>query len=197
MPLDERIRRGLADATEDFEPAVESRLHGAVETARRRERARRRIFVMRVAATAAVILLAVVASPTIWRALQGSLPGGDPTQTPAPTLSGSYVTTLDGSQPGIAEANLEGRWTVTFGADGILDVMAPDGFTGTRSGYSFQAADGEIRTDLFSADVCSTLLPGTYTWAVRGDALTFVAVDEPCAGRLAFFTAGTWEHATR
>jgi hypothetical protein len=197
MPLDERIRRGLADATEDFQPAVESRLHGAIETARRRERARHRIFVMRVAATAAVILLAVVASPTIWRALQGSLPGWDPMQTPAPSLSGTYMTTLDGSQPDIAEAELEGRWTVTFGADGILDVVAPDEFTGTRSGYSFQAADGEIRTDLFSADVCSTLLPGTYTWAVQGDALTFVAVDEPCAGRLAFLTSRPWTRTSR
>ena len=49
-----------------------------------------------------------------------------------------------------------------------------------------------MRTDLFGADVCTTLPPGRYRWTRTGDDLTFSLVDDACAGRAAFFTAGDW-----
>jgi len=100
--------------------------------------------------------------------------------------------TLASDDAAVREHAMNGEWTIGFGEDGILDVTAPADFSGTRTGYSFQLTDSQLRTDLFSADVCTGLLPGTYRWQVIDRSLTLTVDEDPCRGRVALLTGGSW-----
>jgi len=193
MPLDRRLRDGLDQLAGEIEPDVEGRLKATLDHAGRRNPVQR--FLPIAVATAALILVAIV-GPAMVNLLRGE--AGPPigaSQAPSPTpsaLAGAYTTSVESDDPAVQESNLAGAWTVEFEASGLLIVTSPAGFTGTRTGYSYQVTGDELRTDLFGEGVCSTLLPGRYRWERTGDTLTFSTIDEPCAGRAAFFAGQPW-----
>jgi hypothetical protein len=87
---------------------------------------------------------------------------------------------------------MDGEWTITFRADGLLEVSSPEAFQESRSGYSFEVSGDQFRTDLFRTDVCNDKLPGRYRWQRSGDRLTFDVLDETCPARAALFTSGPY-----
>lgn len=194
MPLERRLRDGLQREAADLAPDVTERLGATLRDGRRRGR-RQQLRTALVFAT--VILVAVLVSPALIDALRRAPQVGvSPSPIPAATLSGSYATTLVSADAAVTANRMQGDWTIEFGSTGILTVTTPPSFTGTRSGYSFQVTLQEVRTDLFGADVCSTLLPGTYRWSIRSGRLTFTAVDDSCTGRVALLTSAAWNAIT-
>jgi hypothetical protein len=197
MSLDRRLREGLDRLAEEIEPDIEGRLRSTLE---RGNRPRFVTFALPVAASAAAILLVAVVAPSLFALLHGEIgPPIGASQVPSPSalsLVGAYTATVASGDPAVQEHNLDGAWTVEFDANASLKVTAPTGFTGTRTGYSYEVNDERLITDLFSSDVCTTLLPGTYRWARDGSTVTFTAIDEPCAGRASLLAGQPWQAAS-
>jgi hypothetical protein len=170
-------------------PDLPARLEATLRDGRRRGRRQQ----FRTAlAFATVILGVVLLGPPVIDALRRAPVGASPSPTAATTLTGSYATTLASTDTAVTANRMQGDWTIGFGSSGILTVTTPSSFTGTRSGYSFQVTGDQFRTDLFGADVCSTLLPGTYQWNLVSGQLTFILVDDTCPGRVALLTSASW-----
>jgi len=173
-------------------PDVTGRLAATLRDGRRRSRRRQ----LRAALAFATVILAVVlVGPPLIDALRNRAPqvGASPSPSPTPSLSGTYATTLASTDVGVTSNRMLGDWAIGFGSNGILAVTAPPDFTGTYTGYSFEVAGSQFRTDLFGEDVCSTLLPGLYRWTVIRDRLTFTLVDDSCPGRAALLTSAAWD----
>jgi hypothetical protein len=195
MSLDRRLRDNLDRIAAQIEPDVEARLQASVHAARQRSRRRRATAVL---AFAAVVLGIVFIGPAAWDTLRNSGLGVGSDGSPAPEedLSGRYSTIIASDDAELLEHQMNGDWTIEFRNDGILGVAAPSQFVGTRTGYSFELTADQLRTDLFSADVCSGLVPGTYRWELVGDVVTFTVVEDPCTGRAALLTMEAWRAAT-
>jgi hypothetical protein len=193
MSLDRRMRDGLDRLAAEIEPDVEGRLQATLERARRPQLVS---FAMPLAATAVVIVLvALVAPPIVDRVREGfgaSIGATPSPSSPTATLVGAYAASVAPGDPAVDEHNLSGEWTIAFETTGVLSVMAPTGFAGTRTGYVYEVTGDQLVTDLFGSDVCTTLLPGTYRWELAGDSLTFAVVDDPCAGRAALLAGQEW-----
>lgn len=191
MPLDRRLRDGMQRIAADLETDLEGRLAATLQDARRAGHRQQ----LRAVLALATVILAVVLAPPLIDALRNRTPGvgAGPSPTPAVSLSGTYATRLVSTDIAATSNRMPGEWTIQFGSSGILTVTTPPGFTGTRSGYSFQVTGEQFRTDLFGADVCSTLLPGTYRWSLGSDRLTFTVVDDSCPGRVALLTSAVWK----
>jgi hypothetical protein len=109
------------------------------------------------------------------------------------SIAGTYRTTVAASTPDLRQHHMAGSWTVEFDPDGILNVTAPPSFTGTRSGYSFRVASGQLQTDLFSDDVCAGSSPGAYRWVRTAHTLALALIDDPCRARAALLSRTPWE----
>jgi hypothetical protein len=193
MSLDRRLRDGLDRLAADIEPDVEGRLRTTLE---RGHRPRLVSFALPIATATAAVLLVALVGPALLGLLRGEpgAPGGEPTPSPAaPSPIGAYAATVAAGDPAVDEHDLSGAWTIELEANGVLSVTAPSGFAGTRTGYSYAITGDRLTTDLFGSDVCSTLLPGSYTWELAGEFLRLTVVDESCAGRAALLAGQEWQ----
>ena len=196
MSIDRRLREGF----ERSSPAIVPNDQAALE--RVTGRARRHVIVRR--ATTTVMVAFVVAGVVLVgpRVLDGLQDGGrlEPVREPMPSepvpgdaaLTGTYSTALGDEDPVVRRNQMDGEWTITFRADGLLEVSSPESFQESRSGYSFEVSGDQFRTDLFRTDVCNDKLPGRYRWQRSGDRLTFDVLDETCPARAALFTPGPY-----
>ena len=191
MSFDRRLRDTLDRIAAQVEPDVEARLQASGHAARQRSRRRGAAAVL---AFAAVVLGVVFIGPAAWETLRnpGWGVGSDGSPTPEEGLSGRYSTIIASDDAELLEHQMNGDWAIEFRDDGLLGVQAPSQFAGTRTGYSFELSADELRTDLFSADVCSGLVPGTYRWELVGDVVTFTVVEDACPGRAALLTTEAW-----
>jgi hypothetical protein len=195
MPREPRLRARIQHEAANMAPDVTGRLEATLRDGRRRSRRRQ----LRAGLAFATVILAVVlVGPPLIDALRNRERGvgASPSPTEAVSLNGTYATTLVSSDVAVTSNRMAGDWTIGFGSSGILTVTAPPGFTGTYSGYSFDVAGSQFRTDLFGEDVCSTLLPGTYQWSLSSGRLTFTVVDDSCPGRVALLTSAAWNAVT-
>ncbi len=193
MSLDRRVRDELEALASSIQPDVEANLQASLRRASSRSRRRGAAMVL---AFAAVVVTVVVIGPGMLQAFRSNpiQPGG--VASPAiERLSGPYTVTVASDDAEILRQAMNGEWTVEFGDDGILGIAAPADFTGTRTGYSFEITGDQLRTDLFSADVCTGLIPGVYAWELTDGVLTLTVLEDACAGRTALLTA-EWRSTT-
>jgi hypothetical protein len=192
MPLDRRLRDGVDRLTSQVDPDVDRSLD------RTFRRARRTIALRRVGAAsvvAASIALAIVVGPRAIDALRsepGPRPAATPTLKDVAFVAGTYETVVPNDEPAVRQNGLAGRWTIRFGTDGVMTVTAPDSFTGVTSGTLFEIQGDRLRTNLFVQDVCSNIPTNSYRWTEQGTKLTFIAVEDPCQGRVAVLTSSSW-----
>ncbi len=109
-----------------------------------------------------------------------------------PQVAGTYVTTLDGTDPAVSDAHLAGSWTMTLRADGAVDLTAPATFQAgvtQLSGISFSLNGDAFTTNLFFNIACNSV--ATYTWNRAGTRLTFTPVNDTCSTRR-MLLAATW-----
>jgi len=193
VSLDRRVRDELDALASSIQPDVEANLQASLRRVSSRSRRRGAAMVL---AFAAVVVTVVVIGPGMFQAFRSNpiQPGG--VASPAiERLSGRYTATVASDDAEILRQAMNGEWTIEFGDDGILGVSAPADFTGTRTGYSFEITGDQLRTDLFSADVCSGLIPGVYGWELADGVLTLTVLEDACAGRTALLTA-EWRSTT-
>jgi hypothetical protein len=173
----------------DLEPGALDRFF------RRRERRDRR---RRVAAiclalgvTAAGTLLAVRAL-TSDEAVPAATPKTD--EELLAELAGTYTITLDDSTAAVREHDMAGEYTMTLGANGVLDLTAPAGFVEGRSpsGITFRISGDEFTTNAFVNVACSNTV-GRYRWGLSGTELSFEPLVDPCSVRRTLFASGVWE----
>jgi hypothetical protein len=148
---------------------------------------------------ALVVGVVVFAGPRLLDGLRE--PGRpEPLRQPTPSvpvvggsaIEGTFTTELGDEDQAVRSNRMAGGWTVTFRADGVLEVSPPGSFEQSHAGYSFEVSGEVFRTDLFRTDVCNDELPGRYRWHRNGERLTFEVVDETCPARGALFTGAPW-----
>jgi hypothetical protein len=108
-------------------------------------------------------------------------------------LTGRYTTTLAGTMPSLTDPTLQGRWTIQLDDDGTMIVEAPQSYQGVVSATLFEATPGRLRTNAFEQDLCSGSGVGSYGWTRSGTTVTFTALDDSCAGRVAVFASQPWQ----
>ena len=98
----------------------------------------------------------------------------------APSLVGTYATTISGKQP----AFLNGRWRVVLQPHGAYAIER-DGVRVVRGRGAVTAT--EIR---FGHETGPAACPGParYSWSLRGRSLRFTPIEDACAGRRAILT---------
>lgn len=188
MSVDDRLRDGLADNARSLEPDVEALLDSAL-TAHRRAR-----WLRWAGATGGLVAAACAGVAVVWAGWGGDRGGAPAAPAPAETsasivLQGRYAGTVDAlpAAPGVA-----GRWLLDFEAHGVLGISAPDGYPGVVSGVLYAVQGQELRTDLFSQDLCAGLPLGRYAVARAGATLTLTATDDRCPARVGVLAATAW-----
>ena len=189
MSIDRRLRNGLQDQALEIEPDTGDALV-AVRT--RAVRETRRVRVLQVAVAATVVLAAVFLLPLGLDRVGGE----NRTITPAaPTgIEGTYVVDVAASAETRREG-VAGRWVVTFGPDGLVDLSAPEGVSGV-SGGSYSVDGDVMRTSsLVDRPGCqaSGRALGTYGWSDVGGAVRFTVVSDDCRARVLLFAGQDWE----
>lgn len=189
MPVDDRLRTGLARNAAHHEPAVETHLNVVLGRARRRARMQRVLV-----ATAAVCALGLAAALGQGLARPGQdnrlVPAAD---LPVPTLTGVFATDLPDDLVSSGGQPLGGRWTLGLQADGTMTVTAPPSYRGVVSGALFKATPGALRTSIFEQDLCSGESIGAYSWARSAGQLVLEVRDDTCAGRVLVLTSQPWQ----
>ena len=198
MPIDRRLRNELQRDAERIEPAVERNL-GAVEA--RARQSGNLGWPMLLAATLVIALAVGV------RLVQPATPsvGASPAPSPATSqpsasvaasfdaIAGTYLVTLDGSDPVVAANKLGGTWTMRLAADGEIFLSSPETFgsgTGNLSGLAFSLDGDRFRSNIFYNDFCGSI--GTYTWARSGGKLSFAPLDDTCQARRTLLATAPW-----
>jgi len=191
MPVERRIRSGLARNADAVDPDVD-RFLGVVQ-----RRARRRVIARRVAAglaVAAAVVVVVVVGPQVMRGVRDlgrPAPAGHP--TPTPGLSGTFSRTVGPTDAAIRSNHMAGHWVFRVSGGTIEPVSAPHAFTGLLSTFQYQVRGSEFRTNLFVGDVCLNQPAGTYRWVRSGRTLRFAVVSDPCRARAALLASGLWQ----
>jgi hypothetical protein len=188
MTLDRRVRTALEDGSAGVPLHVERSLE-AVQRRRRHQVIRHRV------ALGAALAGLAVAVPLTVRAV---LPGTHETPTPAggtsamETLAGDYRSTITAADSTGVTPSVAGTWSLHLGADGRVQVEAPDGFAGERqpTGVTFIADASTWRTDLYRGDFCPSL--GAYGWQRTGTQLRLIAQSDTCAVRRAILGSEPW-----
>jgi hypothetical protein len=176
--LDARVRRALqAVAAPDQVETLR-----ALEQVQHAKWPRLRRPVPALAAAAALVLISLVT----WRALPGD-PEPEPAPAPGPELDGSWTRVVEARE----EPSWSGRWTVTFGADRVLDLVPPARAAEVTDGTSYEVTGSQLRVDAFVNSVCYELPPGAYAWARDGGGLRITVIDDQCTARVELFT-GVW-----
>lgn len=177
MPIDDRIRDGLARNAEVPFPTVERHL-GRVQVRRRRR------LQARVAALAASAVAIVALVP--WALVAGlAQRGADPAPSPGSGLPGTYRVVVGdaGSSAGVG-----GTWTVTLGEGGAVVLDPPPGYEGPVGvGESYElSGPAEMTTNLFvGSPGCQRADPpvGVYGFVVADSELRFNRVEDTCPAR--------------
>jgi hypothetical protein len=187
MSVDERLRIGLSRNALSFDPDVQVLLES---TLARRRRARR----LRWVGAATGVLAAACAATVL--VLSGGWPG-DRLWPSVPADGTTASVTLEGRYAGEVAAlpaapSVAGRWVLEFKAQGVLAVSAPPAYPGVVSGVLYSIEGEELRTDLFSQDLCSGKPLGRYTVTGTGTALTLTTVDDSCPQRVAVLAETSW-----
>jgi hypothetical protein len=195
MSLDSRLRSGLRGAAEDVRPDVDARLRGAIHTGRRRRRLRQ---AGGVAALIAVVAVAVVSVPALFRAIERPRPAASPgvsspADAPIPAeLVGVYRRLIPASAAQGLPA-LAGTYELTLGADGILTLRTSRAFDqayGDAEGQRYRI-EGDLIVSGAFFDHCGESF--AYLWSVQGDRLRLsTTAEEPCRFRRILFTGGPW-----
>jgi len=188
MSIDSRLRDGLQRSMSKIDTDAELPLADA------RRRGRRRLLVRRagnVFAVDATIAILVVAGPAILGALHGR--GPEPATSPtALPIAGTYTTSISiGDAAGTPVA--KGKWLLTLGGDGSIDLASLTNGNFSVSGTQYQATTSEFLTTVLDGSRCSGL--GQYTWTRKGSVLRFAVVSDPCALREAILTSRPWASA--
>jgi len=191
MPIDDRLRSGLARNAEHVDPSVERHLATVLTRTRRHTLVLRAAAVTGIAAAAAVT---VSVGPDLVEALRADVDVVAPAEsTASPAVTGIFATMIASDTPGIGTSGVDGRWTIQFESDGTLAVDGPDSYGGILSAALFEATPGQLRTDVFGQDLCSAGGVGTYEWTRSGSTLTFRVLDDACEERVAVFTSVPWQ----
>ena len=189
MPVDDRLRQGLALNAAHHQSSVETHLAVVLGRGRRRARTQRAV-----AAAAVVSTLGLVA--VLGHGL--GRPGSDDRLVPAagplvPALTGVFVTQLPEDLVSSEGRPLGGRWTVGLEEDGTMTVSAPPSYQGVVSGALFQASPGVLRTSVFEQDLCPGQRIGSYSWTRSARELVLEVRDDTCAGRVLVLTSLPWQ----
>jgi len=192
MPIERRIRGGLASNAEAVDPDVDGFLSVVRRRGRRRVIARRAAAGLAVAAMTAVLFVVGPAAMRAIRDLHHRGPSGPTTPTPAPALSGTFSRTVAPGAAVVGNSHLAGHWTIRIGGGTIEPVSAPAAFTGLLSTFQYELRGSEFRTNLFVGTICLNQPAGIYRWSVSGRTLRFVTVSDPCRARAVMLTSGPW-----
>jgi hypothetical protein len=186
MSVDERLRIGLSRNAESLDPDVELCLETAL--ARRRRSSQFRWAGAAAGLVAAACAIGVLGSPGGWGSWGRPLVPGQHAPSSV-ALQGRYA----GEAASITGApSVEGRWVLEFKAQGVLTVTAPPAYPGVVSGVLYALDGDELRTDLFSQDLCSGQPLGQYTVTRVGAELTLSVVDDTCPQRVAVLSTTNW-----
>jgi hypothetical protein len=201
MPLDDRLREGLRQDVEHVLPDTERRMRAI----RRRGEPRSGSIGWLAAAAAAVAIVAILViglRPAGVSVRPGSSPG--PTVRPTPGLSSSHegiagtawsVELLD-TDPGVAESDMAGSWTLRLGGDSIAEVSPPDGFTppdgAARITGAYAITGDLVATNLFTRGFGAACTgSGDYRYSLTGGLLVLAGRDT-CLVRHALLTTRAW-----
>lgn len=187
MSVDERLRIGLARNAQSCNPDVELLLEAALARGRRD---RRRRWAWATAGIVAAACTALVLALSLgWRSDRGAplVPADSATSNAA--LQGRYA----GEVPALQSApSLAGRWVLEFKPQGVLAVTAPPTYPGVVSGVLYSVVGDELRTDLFSQDLCAGQPLGRYSITRSTARLRLTLVVDPCPPRVAVLTTTSW-----
>jgi hypothetical protein len=209
MPLEPRLRDALRREVDDIHPNVESHLEAV--TRRNERRSGGPAGLLAAAAVIAVVLLVVI-QPGVQRT--GVAPSGvtgaasptasvrpDGSDAPLQLTGAAWTVELSGSDPGVDALGMAGTWTMRLGDDATIDLRPPSAFeppSGRKPIGYVHAEDGaSFVTTLFARDFAAPCAgPGTYTWMITGDRLTFTTDDDTCDARRTLLTTRQWSLAT-
>jgi hypothetical protein len=197
MPLDRRLRSAFDRAASIIEPDVERYLQQTTRLGARR-RAELPLGTLLAASAVVVALLVVTGIPgTPSEGAGGPSPTGvGSSSSPSGDLGpvvGTYTVSIQASDPGAATEGLDlaGTWSMTLLGSGVMDVLPPETFEGSRAtGHTF-SIDGEtFLTDLYYNDYCNSV--GMYGWERIGDTLALTVVDDACGLRRTLLGTRAW-----
>ena len=199
MPIERRIRDGARRNADILDPDVDRFLGSVVRKTRRRQVIHRSLTV---AASAVVLVLAVIVGPSVLRDIggtDGTVPGSSPTLSVAPSvtpevplLTGTFTRTIPEGTAVVRANGIAGTWTISATADGTVRLVAPASFAGAPSSRPFQMQPGDLQTDAFSSDICAGLPAGTYRWSVSGSFLLLSTTSDQCDARVFILAAHPW-----
>lgn len=189
MPLDRRLRDAFDRAASTVEPDIELHLD---ETLRRASRPHPALVLGTVlAASAATIAFIVVIR--LLGVPSGGIGGPSMSSQASPAVVGTYSVTLRESDEGVVTSDLTlvGTWSMTLQPSGVMELVPPATFEGSRaSGHTYSIDGSSMRTDLYYNDYCSSI--GTYAWEVTPDGLTLTVADDECEIRRTILATRDW-----
>ena len=191
MPLSVVLRDGFQRNADVLEPEVDRLLEDVFHRTRRRRLVRRAAVV--IAAAGAVVLGALFGPWALDALRRPSVPATiAPPTGAAQSLAGAFTRHVEPDRAVVRSHSMAGDWTIDLREGGAITVFAPPGFSGVLSDFQFQLAGDRFRTNLFAQDLCVGSPIGTYHWQRSGRTLTFTAVEDRCAARVALFAGGPW-----
>jgi hypothetical protein len=189
MSVDSHLRNGLRGAAAAVTPDTVSALR---EVRRRATRRRRTVLVARIAVAAAVTAVIFSAGPIVVDRLRAPEQVA-PAAAPA-SLVGTYVVDVE-DLAASHDLGMAGRWMVTLRADGVVELVAPDGYPHNALSGTYRIEDDMLRTDLF-LDVPGCQLGdggvASYRWVRTEGDLRFFAVRDTCLAQQVLFMPQPW-----
>ena len=82
---------------------------------------------------------------------------------------------------------------MTLRPDGTVDFSAPPSVHSALAGYQYEVSGNQFRINVQLGTICRFLPAGTYEWHRTGGQLTFLALDDTCAARVALLTSSPWQ----
>jgi hypothetical protein len=186
MSVDGRLRNDLSRDASRVDVDVDRFLDSVVTGGRRRQRVRRVVGVMAVAALIAVVGLA---TPAVLDAIRH---GDQPAAAVPAAIEGTYVVRIGPSDVrGTPRLDVEGLWQLTVRGDGLLSLAGPRGSSVSAPSSQYQLDGERILTTAFASEQCSGV--GVYRWQREGSTLTFTLESDACAVRVEVLTSHPWE----
>ncbi len=189
MSVDQRLRNGVARIASEVTVDPSSALKIVQSRARRQVRM---IRIVQVFAVAAAVALGVMVVPPAFDHVRQPT---DPAVQPGSELEGTYVVDVI-DNPANRTAGVVGRWVVTLGPNGLIEIIPPSTYPGPRTGPTYRIEGNELRTDVLVESVgcqATGAFVGIYRWARNDTILRFVLISDACPARIALFTGQDWE----
>jgi hypothetical protein len=186
MSVDGRLRNGLSHEAASVDADVDGLLCDVVQRGRRLRRLRR---VAGVTITTLMIVAIVIVTPAVRDAIRDH--STQPAAPPLGSIEGTYMVQIERADTsGSGTRDLSGSWQFTLRGDGLLTAQGPAGATLSTQPTHYQVTGDRILTTAFASGTCSGV--GVYRWSREGPSLSFAVVSDPCATRVALFTAHPW-----